>query len=154
MRKWIGALAFAAMACGGGGEDAGNTQAAPAAQTPAASAPAAGGAVHEVNMLLRDGKYIFEPAALTIKTGDRVKWINVSGGPHNVAFHADRNPARAADILNAAMPNRMAPLAGPFIMDSLAVYEISFANAPTGQYSYTCQPHEALGMNATLTIQQ
>jgi plastocyanin len=104
-------------------------------------------------MELRDGKYQYSPVDLTIKVGDTVRWINASGGPHNVSFYQDKVPAGAADVLNAAMPNRMGPLSGPLLTDSLAVYQVSFANAPTGTYGYYCIPHEALGMKATLTIQ-
>ena len=28
----------------------------------------------------------FEPANLTIRSGDRIRFTTVSGGPHNVAF--------------------------------------------------------------------
>jgi plastocyanin len=154
MRHLIAALAITALACGGG-EQAGQQaqQAAPPAGGQPAAAPAATGTVHEVQMELKDNKYQFDPATLTIKVGDTVKWINASGGPHNVSFYQDKIPAGAADVLNAAMPNRMGPLSGPLVTDSLAVYQISFANAPAGTYNYYCIPHEALGMKATLIIQ-
>ncbi|HXV85426.1 MAG TPA: plastocyanin/azurin family copper-binding protein [Gemmatimonadales bacterium] len=156
MRTYLAAIALAAMACGGG-EQAGQQQT-PAA-TPSAAAPAtppAGGTgtVHSVDMELRDGRYIYSPATLTIRVGDTVRWINVSGGPHNVAFYADKIPAGASDVLNNLMPNRMSPLSGALMIDSLAVYEITFTGSPAGTYEYFCLPHEALGMKATLTIQQ
>lgn len=156
MRQVIAALGIAALACSGG-EQAGQQaqQAAPPAggEPAAAAAAAATGTVHEVKMELRDGQYIYDPVQLTIKVGDSVKWTNVSGGPHNVAFYQDKIPAGAADALNTAMPNRMGPLSGPLLTDSLAVYQISFVGAPAGTYGYYCLPHEALGMKATLTIQ-
>ncbi len=154
MRHLIAALGIAALACGGG-EQAGQQaqQAAPPTGGQPAAAAAATGAVHEVKMELRDGKYIYDPVQLTIKAGDTVKWINLSGGPHNVSFYQDKIPAGAADVLNAAMPNRMGPLSGPLLTDSLAVYQISFTRAPAGMYDYYCLPHEALGMKASLTIQ-
>ncbi|MBI2071546.1 MAG: hypothetical protein HYT81_00685 [Gemmatimonadetes bacterium] len=154
MRYLIAALGITALACGGG-EQAGQPaqQAAPpAGQPPAAAVPAATGTVHEVNMELRDGKYIYDRVQLTIKIGDTVRWINVSGGPHNVAFYQDKIPAGAADVLNRAMLNRLGPLNGPLLTDSLAVYQISFAGAPAGTYDYYCLPHEALGMKASLTV--
>jgi plastocyanin len=51
------------------------------------------------------------------------------------------------------MPNRMGNLSGKLIIQPNETYEIVFANAPTGNYGYTCTPHELLGMNATLTIE-
>lgn len=154
MRHLIAALGIAALACGGGEQAGQQTQQAPppAGGQPAAAATAMGN-VHQVSMELRDGKYIYDPAQLTVKVGDTVRWINVSGGPHNVSFYQDQIPAGAADVLNAAMPNRMGPLSGPLFTDSLATYQVTFANAPAGTYGYYCIPHEALGMKATLTIQ-
>lgn len=156
MRHFIAALSVAALACGGGeqpGQQA--QQAAPPAggQPAAATTAAATGTVHEVNMELRDGQYIYDPAQLTIKVGDTVKWINLSGGPHNVAFYQDKIPAGAADVLNTAMTNRLGPLSGPLLTDSLATYQISFVGAPAGTYQYYCIPHEALGMKGSLAVQ-
>jgi plastocyanin len=110
------------------------------------------GRVHEVRMELASGQYRFVPAQLTIQAGDLVRWINVSGGPHNVHFKRDQVPAGAADVLNAAMKGRLQDLQGPFLLDSLASYDVSFVGAPAGSYAYTCSPHEALGMNARLTV--
>ena len=65
------------------------TPAAAPAATPAggaATAAAATGATHEVKMIGDAKGYRFEPAALTVKQGDAVKFVMVSGGPHNVAF--------------------------------------------------------------------
>lgn len=121
------------------------------AGTPAPSA--ASGVVHEVKMELTNGKYVFDPARLTIRPGDTVRWINVSGGPHNVQFKSGRIPDGATEVLNAAMSDRLGAVMGPFLTKPNQTYEISFANAPVGDYVYTCTPHEALGMNATLTVQ-
>lgn len=155
MRYLIAALGITALACGGGEQAAQQgQQVAPPSGQPAAATPAATGAVHEVTMELRDGRYLYDPVQLTIKVGDTVRWINLSGGPHNVAFYQDKIPAGAADLLNGAMPNRLGPLNGPLLTDSLAAYQISFVGAPAGTYEYFCLPHEALGMKARLTVQQ
>ena len=156
MRKVVAALAVVAIACGGG-EQAGQQEApavAPGGGAPAAQ-PAAGatGQVHTVDMELRDGMYVYTPATLTIKVGDTVRWVNASGGPHNVAFYAAKIPAGAEDVLNNVMPNKMSPLQGPLLIEEMAVYEVVFLGAPTGTYGYFCLPHEALGMKATLTVE-
>lgn len=159
MRRLIAAMAVLAVACGGGDageEDTGSTRA-PASTTPAAAAGVGGGqggAVHTIDMVLNDrGQYLYVPDQLTIRAGDTVRWINVSGGPHNVQFRSDGVPGGAGEVLNAAMANRMGPLNGPLMVQPDQVYEISFAGAPAGVYDYTCTPHELLGMNATLTVQ-
>lgn len=143
--RTIGAIAAFALACGG---DKGGAAGTPATQT--AAAPVV--PTHAVRMELVNGKYRFAPATLTIKPGDMVRWINVSGGPHNVAFKKDKVPAGAQDVLNAAMAGRLQDLFGPFVKDSLATYDVSFAGAPAGTYGYTCTPHELMGMVATLTV--
>src|SRR2546425_8830588 len=88
--------AFGIGACGGD-KKSGASQAEAATPTPAvpAAAPAAepAGAVVEVKMT-GNGTSIaaFEPNKLSIKAGTTVRFINVSGGPHNIAFYADSIP--------------------------------------------------------------
>lgn len=110
-------------------------------------------ATHRVRMIQRGSQYLFEPANLTIRVGDVVEFVNVSGGPHNVQFYPNRIPQGAAEVLNRAMANRIGPVAGPMITAPNAVYRISFAGAPRGRYDYMCLPHQALGMTAVLTVQ-
>jgi plastocyanin len=148
-------LALLVAACGGGEQKAGEEQqttATPEQQAPAA-APAAGGATHDVNMVLEGSSYKYVPDQLTIKAGDQVRFHNVSGGPHNVSFWTDSIPAGAADPLKAGMPDQMAPLEGQLITEPNAVYTVTFANAPTGEYKYYCLPHLALGMKGKITVQ-
>ena len=147
-------LAMALVACGGkGGEQQTEQQAAPAPAAEAAPAPATTGTTHEVSMDF-DGKVgTFTPAELTIKSGDIVKWVVKSGPPHNVAFDPAAIPAGAADGLNKAMPETMAPLTGPMKVGLGETYEISFAGAPTGEYDYHCTPHVAFGMKGKIIVQ-
>ena len=152
------ALALVLAACGGGDRPAGGADsaatAAPAPATDGAAAPAAGtGTTHTVDMVLEGTAYKFVPAALTVKAGDVVRFVNKSGGPHNVQFYPDSVPSGAATVLDANMPDRMGPLAGPLVAEQDAVYQVSFAGAPTGEYKYFCLPHQALGMVAAITVQ-
>src|SRR6266513_2721292 len=105
-------VAFALVACGGDKKSAAS-QAEAATPTPAA-VPA--GVVVEVKMT-GNGTSVaaFEPSKLTVKTGTTVRFINVSGGPHDVAFFADSIPKGAADALKKGMPNPMGDLTGPFL---------------------------------------
>jgi plastocyanin len=151
----VAGLAIIVAACGGEkkAEDQSTTTAAPEQPSAAAAAPAAGGAAHDVNMELVGSTYKFDPSELTIKAGDVVNFHNKSGGPHNVSFWADSIPAGAADKLKAAMPDQMAPLEGPLLTEPDAVYKVSFAGAPTGDYKFYCLPHLALGMKGKITVQ-
>ena len=151
-------LAVLVAACGGGEQKASDQQqttAAPEQQAPASAPAASGGngATHDVNMVLEGSSYKYVPDQLTIKAGDQVRFINVSGGPHNVSFWADSIPSGAADALKAGMPDQMAPLEGQLITEPNGVYAVSFANAPAGEYKYYCLPHLALGMKARITVQ-
>jgi len=104
--------------------------------------------------MLGDEKgYRFEPATLTIKVGDAVKFTNVSGPPHDVAFWADSIPQGAAAALGKDMPNTASPLAGPLLNTIGQAYTITFAGVPKGTYHYYCTVHLAMGMKAALTIQ-
>ena len=152
----VAGLAIVLAACGGEkkAEDQSTTTATP--EQPAAgpaAAPAGGGATHDVSMVLDGGKYKYDPAELTIKAGDVVNFHNKSGGPHNVSFWADSIPKGAADVLKGSMPDQMAPLEGPLLTEPDAVYKVSFAGAPTGDYKFYCLPHLALGMHGKVTVQ-
>jgi plastocyanin len=105
-------------------------------------------------LLTADGANVFEPAQLTIRPGDRVRWINVSGGPHNVAFYPDSIPVGAGPRLRETMPERLGDqmLVGKLLFDDGEVYEMAFTGAPEGRYRYYCTPHELVGMQATLTV--
>ena len=136
----------------------------PAATTPAATTPAAGaaatataapatGATHEVKMIADASGYKFEPASLTIKQGDAVKFINVSGGPHNVTFQNIADAAAAAQ-LDANMPGaKLGPASSPMVMNPNEGYVISFAKVPAGTYNFICTPHAAMNMKGAITVQ-
>jgi plastocyanin len=126
----------------------------PGAGTGSVAMAPATGQVHEVKMLVDDaGNYKFDPANITVKQGDAVKWVMVSGGPHNVQFDEATVPAAAKDQLRANMPNMLTELGSPMMMNNGETYQISFANIPAGAYNYVCQPHIAMNMKGVVTVQ-
>jgi len=149
---WIATLAtlaaLGALACGEKKTEEGQTPQ-PEAQT------AAPGAVVEVRMTGNGSTMAaFEPAAIAVAPGTIVRFINASGGPHNVAFWGDSIPVGAATMLNAGMPNRMDNLSGPFATALNETYDVTFAaDAPKGAYKGYCLPHLALGMKIAITVQ-
>jgi plastocyanin len=169
------ASAVALAACSGGDKSASgggamkDTTAAAAAPAPAkdtgmgagagAGAAATGtpapitGKTVTVNMVGDAKGYRFEPATITIKVGDGIKFVNVAGGPHNVTFFADSIPAGSATQLGANMPNTTAPLTGPLLIAPNDTYTVSFAGTKPGTYHFYCTPHLALGMKGTVTVQ-
>jgi plastocyanin len=127
--------------------------AAPAAGAVAA-APATGKTV-EVKMEGDEKGYRFDPANITVKAGDAIKFTNVSGGPHNVGFDPAKVPAPAQAQLGANMPgdHSMGPLESPLLLQPNESYTISFAKIPAGTYDIHCTPHLALGMKGVVTVQ-
>jgi len=121
--------------------------------------PAAGmaapitGTTHEVKMIGDATGYRFEPAALTVKAGDGIKWVMVSGGPHNVDFSAVTNAAAKAQIDANMTGTKMGVASSPLVMQPNEVIAVSFANVPAGTYEYICTPHAAMNMKATVTVQ-
>jgi plastocyanin len=175
----IALLAGAAVlgACGGENKSATDTAAANAATTTTSTtttttptstptpttgaAPAAGavaaapatGKTYEVKMIGDATGYKFEPANITVKAGDAVKYIMVSGGPHNVAFQNVADAAVKAQ-LDANMPGQhMGEDSSPMVMQPNEAYTVSFAKIPAGKYDYICVPHTAMNMKGTVTVQ-
>jgi plastocyanin len=149
----VAGAALLVAACGGskGGGSADSNKVAP--PTANATTPAGTGTTHEVQMVLvGTNGYKFDPADITIKSGDVVVFKGVSGLAHNVAFWPDSIPPAAVPILRAAMPDGTQDLATAMINDGQSV-SISFAGAPPGVYKYYCIPHLPMGMKGTITVQ-
>jgi plastocyanin len=137
------------------------TAAAPAAAP--AGAPAAGavapapatGKTWDVKMLGDEKGYRFDPANITVKAGDAIKFTNVSGGPHSVGFDPAKIPPAVQPQLAANMPgdHSLGPLEGPLLLQPNETYVVSFAKIPPGAYDYHCTPHLALGMKGVITVQ-
>lgn len=169
----IALLAGAAVlgACGGENKSATDTAAAnaaattpatPAATTPAATTTPAAGAVamapatgttHEVKMIGDAQGYRFDPANITLKAGDGIKFTTVSGGPHNVAFDPATIPADVQGQLDANIPEKMGQLSSALKTNPGESVTISFANIKPGKYPFHCTPHLALGMKGEITVQ-
>ena len=135
---------------------------APASPAPAPAAPAAGGgtmapitgATHEVKMIGDAKGYRFEPANITVKAGDGIKFTVVSGGPHNVAFDAATIPPESKSQLDANMgSDKQGELSSAFKTNPGESVTISFANIKPGKYPFHCTPHLALGMKGEITVQ-
>lgn len=164
------ALAVSAVilgACAGGDKNAGDTSAvavdtsaAPVTAAPAVGAPAGTatmapitGTTHEVKMIGDAQGYRFDPANITVKAGDGIKFTVVGGGPHNVAFDPATVPAAASAQLDANISEKMGQLSSALKTNAGESVTVSFANIPAGTYPYHCTPHLALGMKGVITVQ-
>ncbi len=151
--------AFALVACGGGETKAADTAAAVAAPAEGA-APVAGGVAampitgttHTVNMIGDEKGYRFEPAEITVKAGDGINFVNVKGGPHNVAFDAAAVGAAGAQMA-ANMPESSGELAGKMLVTDGEAWTMSFGGVAPGTYTAICTPHQAMNMIMKITVQ-
>ncbi len=149
-------LAFAA-ACGGSDQAGGNggtasTETAPAAEAPAvpagdqtaAAAPAGQGQVIEIHMKTTNGgsSGVFEPAQVTAKKGDILRFVNDGGAAHNANFAGAPENAGKSGL----------PGATPYATAAGQSVDVPVTMEP-GTYAFQCDPHAAMGMKGQLTVQ-
>jgi plastocyanin len=165
MGKALVSSAVVLGACGGGEQ---KPQAAPAAQTPAPAAAAATpagpvtagtpapitGKTVEIKMIGDATGYKFDPANVTISTGDALKFVVVGGGPHNVAFDPAQftDPAVRAQLDANFGSDKMAELSSGLKMNPGDAITISFGGIKPGTYNFNCTPHLAMNMKGTVTV--
>ncbi len=144
-------------ACGGTKEA---TTDSTAGATAGAMAPAAAmammpitGTTHEIQMVGDATTYKYVPAEITIKAGDGIKFLMVSGGPHNVAFDPATLPEAVKTQLMANMTEQVTELSGKFLMTAGESYVLSFAGVAPGTYDFFCTPHLAMNMKGKVTVQ-
>ena len=149
-------------ACGGGDKPAADSVGASTAAAPAAApeAPAMAGTMspitgttHEVKMRGDATGYRFEPAEITVKTGDGIKFVFVDGGPHNLAFDPAVFPAAAKSQMMANMPEQVGELSGKMLLAAGEEYTVSFGGIPAGTYDGFCTPHLAMNMKIKINVQ-
>lgn len=112
-----------------------------APNTTATTAPAQG-TVHTVRMTTTQGgaSGTFEPATLTVKKGDLIKFVSEGNAAHNVSFPADQNAGKS----NLPAPSQY--------LTAGQSYELQ-VNLDPGSYNYQCDPHAAMGMKGAITVQ-
>jgi plastocyanin len=150
----LGMLALAA-ACGGG-DKAGDDTAAPAGDqsattTPAPAAPAApaatpaapvGDVVQVQAITTQNGASgEFQPANVTVKRGQTIRWTADGGAPHNVSFTGAENAGKSN-----------LPQDSPYLTAAGQTFEL-VADLEPGTYNYVCVPHQAMGMKGSITVQ-
>jgi plastocyanin len=115
------ALALVAAGCGGGSKS--SSGASTSTSTPSSSS--SGGAV-----VIKMQNIQFDPKAVTVKVGQKVKWVNEDGVAHNVTSQS-----------------------GETIKSPTFGHGGSFEFTPkqAGEIKYVCTLHP--GMDATLTVQ-
>ena len=111
--------------------------------SPAAS-PVAGPAPSATVTMTPDFK--FEPAQVTVKQGEAVKWVNQGRAPQTVTA----DPTRAKDKSHAAQPDGATPFDSG-VVNAGGSFSHTFDVA--GSYSYFSVPQEQNGMLGTVVVQ-
>ncbi len=110
------------------------------ADGPAADAPQAAGRVIEVRMVTDEKGNYFDPAEITAKQGDVLRFRLVTG-VHNVSFSA------TGDAGGAGLPQPSS------LLDSAGqTLDVPVRLAP-GEYAFRCDPHMPFEMVGKLTVQ-
>lgn len=145
------------MACGGGETPA--TSETASAETPAATPAAAAslspitGTVHVVNMVGDNNGYRYEPATISAKPGDGIRFVLKSLGPHNVAFDAAMIPADQKAQLWANMGENSMDGSSPMMLTNDEEWTLSLGNLAAGTYQFFCTPHLAMNMRGEIVVQ-
>jgi plastocyanin len=153
----LAGMAVLALACGAGEpKDSASTTAAMTPDDMPDAGPATlspiTGTVHVVNMVGDAGGYRYEPASINAKAGDGVRFVMLSGGPHNVAFDPALIPARQKDQLWANLgENSMDGSSGMMITDG-EEWVLSLGNLAAGTYPFVCTPHFGSDMKGQIII--
>ncbi|MFB2837231.1 plastocyanin [Floridanema evergladense] len=100
-----------------------------------------------IKMGADNGMLKFEPSKVTIKPGDTVEWVNNKVPPHNVVFDPKKNPAKSAALAKSLSNTKLAMNRGDKITATFP------ADAPAGEYTYFCQPHQGAGMIGKITVE-
>lgn len=104
----------------------------------ALSASPAAAETYSVKMGADNGMLKFVPDTLSVSPGDTIKWVNNKLGPHNVVFEGSLAKQLSHDKLLFAPGDS---------------YESTVpGDAPSGTYSFYCQPHRGAGMTGKLTV--
>jgi len=110
------------------------------------------GTIHEVKMVGDAQGYRFEPANITARAGDGIKFVSVSMPPHNIAFDPATVPADSKDQLWANMGPNATDGNSPMLVNPNETWLLSLGNLKLGKYPFHCTPHLAMAMKGEITI--
>lgn len=110
------------------------------------SAAPAAAETYTVKMGGDNGMLVFDPAKLTVKPGDTVKWVVNKVPPHNVVFDASTVPGNDKSLATSLSHKKLEMSPGD-------TFEVTIpGDAQAGDYSYYCEPHRGAGMVGKITV--
>jgi len=109
--------------------------------------PPAAAETYTVKMGADSGALKYEPATLTVKPGDTVKWVNNKLAPHNAVFDDKQVPGGDKALAKKLSHKQL-------LFSPGESYEVTFSeDMPAGDYAYYCEPHRGAGMVGKITVQ-
>lgn len=148
-RLVLGFLALTLCGCGGGDSPAEGAREPAGAGTAALTTPAAAsGSLHIVRLVARGGEYAFEPAEFAVRSGDVVRFVQTGRQPEAVAFDPAALPAGGAEFLE-----QNSLLRGPLLTEPGVFFDVSFRDAPPGDYPFYSVPHRESGMQGRVRVE-
>ena len=89
-----------------------------------------------------NARFAFDPDGINAQRGETGRFVQASSARRNVSFR--KHPKTAA--LGAAS-------VGPYLVTAGQTYDLVIdARFPDGTYTFTCDPHESIGMGGTLIV--
>lgn len=126
--------------------------ASPSELTPFTGAPAPiTGTIHEVQMVGDAAGYRFEPSNIVAQRGDGVRFVLISGGPHEIAFDLSAVPQESSNQLQANMPNG-AEGRSPLLAVTNEAWTVSLGNLTPGRYPFVSTPRLPQGMKGSIEV--
>lgn len=118
---------------------------------PGAPAPITGSII-EVELIGDPRGYRFEPAQITARPGDAVKFVVISGGPHEISFDLGAVPPASRQQLQMNMPNATDGRS-PLLVAPQEAYTVSLGGLAPGVYPFVSTPRLPQGMKGEIRIQ-
>lgn len=117
---------------------------------PGTAAPITG-AIIEVKLVGDAKGYRFEPQHITARAGDGVKFVVISGGPHEIAFDLNAVPPASRTQLQVNMPNS-ADGRSPLLSGVQETWTLSLGALAPGRYPFVSTPRLPQGMKGEIEI--
>lgn len=110
------------------------------------------GSIIEVQLIGDARGYRFEPAQITARPGDAVKFVVMSGGPHEISFDLAAVPEASRQQLQFNMPNSTDGRS-PLLVAPQEAYTVSLGGLAPGSYPFVSTPRLPQGMKGEIRIQ-
>lgn len=98
-------------------------------------------------MTQRGDQYAFAPSEVRVAPGDVVRFVMVGNQPESVVFDTGGLPAAQAEYIAGRGLDR-----GILMTDPGSTFDVSFGEAPPGDYPFRSVPHHESGMKGIVSV--